>query len=256
MGFLSSLGGTEASQEASRLQAAAVQLGTAETRRARESIRGDLSPFRDQGANLAPGLAALLTDTGKQANLLKKDPFFGKIAERTTQQILASQAAKGKAGAGETTDIVQNKLLQLGTSFVNQNIGQRFNLAAIGSNAAAGLGTSETASASNISELLTQGANARAAGIVGEQNAKTSRNQSAASAAASIFLSDEREKKDIKQIGIHDSTGLPVYSFKYKNDDEEDIGFMAQEVQEKYPDAVINRDGTLYVNYGELLNAN
>jgi len=151
-------------------QTQATNLAIEESRRARESIRGDLSPFQQQGAEIVPGLSSLVNDPNQQASILKQDPFFGKIADKATQQILASQAAKGKAGAGETANMVQNKLLQIGTGIVNRNIDNRFNLAAIGSNAAAGVGSSNTASASQISDLLTQGGNAQAAGIVANQN--------------------------------------------------------------------------------------
>jgi hypothetical protein len=69
------------------------------------------------------------------------------------------------------------------------------------------------------------------------------------SGLASIF-SDERLKDDIEPVGeLFDGTN--IYRYRYKGDDTMRIGVMAQEVQEKNPDAVIDVDGFLAVNYGK-----
>jgi hypothetical protein len=71
---------------------------------------------------------------------------------------------------------------------------------------------------------------------------------------ASIFaLSDRRMKHDIRRIGKTDD-GMPIYKFKYKGDDREQthIGFMADEVERKHPDAVMTgSDGMKRVDYGQ-----
>lgn len=76
----------------------------------------------------------------------------------------------------------------------------------------------------------------------------------AASAIASIFaLSDRRMKHSIRRIGKTDN-GMPIYSFKYKGDDRErtHIGFMADEVERKHPDAVMTgSDGMKRVDYAQ-----
>lgn len=76
----------------------------------------------------------------------------------------------------------------------------------------------------------------------------------AASAIASIFaLSDRRAKHSIRRIGKTDN-GMPIYSFKYKGDDREQthIGFMADEVERKHPDAVMTgSDGMKRVDYAQ-----
>ena len=53
------------------------------------------------------------------------------------------------------------------------------------------------------------------------------------------FFSDRRLKHDIKRIGKTDE-GMPIYTFKYKGDDSEQthVGFMADEVEKRHPDAV------------------
>jgi hypothetical protein len=72
-------------------------------------------------------------------------------------------------------------------------------------------------------------------------------------AVASLFGSDRRLKHDIKRIGKTDD-GMPIYKFKYKGDEREQthIGFMADEVERKHPDAVMTgSDGMKRVDYGQ-----
>lgn len=62
------------------------------------------------------------------------------------------------------------------------------------------------------------------------------------------FLSDMRAKRDIEQIGIL-FDGIPVYRFRYAGNDLTHIGLLAQDVKARVPDAVVEVDGTLYVDY-------
>ena len=72
----------------------------------------------------------------------------------------------------------------------------------------------------------------------------------------SIF-SDRRLKHDIEKIGKSDD-GLPIYKFKYKNDpnDQTHIGFMADEVEKKHPEAVGLAGGYKTVDYDKIANDN
>lgn len=68
-------------------------------------------------------------------------------------------------------------------------------------------------------------------------------------APLAMGFSDRRLKKDIKRIGEKDGYG--IYSFKYKWDDTEYVGVMADEV-EHIPGAVTRFGGVAVVNYGAL----
>lgn len=72
--------------------------------------------------------------------------------------------------------------------------------------------------------------------------------------AAGLYkYSDRRLKKDIKKIG-KTNDGQNLYSYKYKGDDEPQIGLMAQEVEKRRPDAVVNTpSGYKAVNYDKAL---
>jgi hypothetical protein len=72
------------------------------------------------------------------------------------------------------------------------------------------------------------------------------------------MMSDRRAKEEILQIGRH-PLGLGIYRFRYKAPYAElygadrRVGVMADEVAEKYPDAVCRHaDGYLRVDYGRL----
>jgi hypothetical protein len=61
-------------------------------------------------------------------------------------------------------------------------------------------------------------------------------------------LSDRRFKTDIKKIGKADN-GLPIYIFKYTGSETWHIGFMADEVEKLYPDAVVQHHNVKFVDY-------
>lgn len=72
--------------------------------------------------------------------------------------------------------------------------------------------------------------------------------------AAGIMASDERVKEDVKRVGKLMGHDLYEYSYKGKFDDgQRHIGVMAQEVEKKRPDAVLDGDdGIKRVDYGRL----
>lgn len=64
------------------------------------------------------------------------------------------------------------------------------------------------------------------------------------------FFSDRRLKEDIKRIGTA-KNGLPIHSFRFKDDPEKltRIGFLADEVEKKHPEAVGLSGGFKTVDY-------
>lgn len=73
-------------------------------------------------------------------------------------------------------------------------------------------------------------------------------------AAGAYFRSDERLKEDLEPIG--DVDGIPLYRFKYKGEPGRHIGFMAQDVERRVPEAVVkDHRGYRLVNYGRVLES-
>ncbi|WP_254787980.1 MULTISPECIES: tail fiber domain-containing protein [Delftia] len=69
-----------------------------------------------------------------------------------------------------------------------------------------------------------------------------------------IFSSDRRLKTSVVRIGVDGSTGLPLYEFAYTAEpDRRYVGVMADEVQKRFPDAVLlDESGFMRVDYGAL----
>ena len=218
----------KASRKAAAAQKEATDKGIEFQREALKQIRGDLSPFRSFGIGALGSLGQELGipasrpsrgpsrqfsrimpkdrrrwgvgDFGGVAepgggfqldmdpSRVLDDPFFQALAGQQEQRLLASAAARGRVGAGGTSDILQENLLQLGSQFRQQDIqnqlaaqqqrfGQLFNVATLGANAAAQTGTATQNTAGAVSNLMTQGANAQASGIIGAANAQAAGNQ-------------------------------------------------------------------------------
>lgn len=73
---------------------------------------------------------------------------------------------------------------------------------------------------------------------------------STAGGLAGSFMSDERTKENIEEVGkLHD--GQPVYRFNFKGPDKrKQIGLMAQDVEKRRPEAVREHGGVKFVDYG------
>lgn len=65
---------------------------------------------------------------------------------------------------------------------------------------------------------------------------------------SSLLMSDRRMKKDIRKVGTADN-GLAIYAYRYKAGGPTMLGFMADEVEEFKPEAVVEDNGIKYVNY-------
>lgn len=101
----------------------ATQTQTQAGQQAIETLRGDLAPFTQVGteaANLL--LASVLQPEGTRttAQDVLTDPFFQQLAEDQSRNLLAERAALGLAGSGDTRDVLQRNLLQLGEGFRQQ----------------------------------------------------------------------------------------------------------------------------------------
>ncbi len=67
--------------------------------------------------------------------------------------------------------------------------------------------------------------------------------------AGGLFaLSDRRAKTDIRPVGSL-RNGLPLYVYRYRGEDDEHLGLMADEVEALHPEAVREFGGLRHVNY-------
>lgn len=231
----------DAARDASRTQVALGREAIEEQRLAREEFRELTEPFVAAGTESLPLLQQAISDPSSR---VLSNPFFQALAGEQEQRLMASQAARGKLGSGETNMLLQRNLLNLGQQFAQQDIGNLFNLSTLGANIAAGQGSAGMQTAQTTGNLLTQIGNARAAGIVGEAQAEGQLLQNIigiGSAAAPFFACDERLKENKKPVRV-DSDGLTVYEFNYIGDDSVYEGKMAHEIKEIDPEHVTESD--------------
>jgi len=89
-------------------------------------------------------------------------------------------------------------------------------------------------------------------------NANAANAQAQASYSSGLFqgigsaiASDRRVKTNIKVVGKTDS-GLPVYTYQYKNQNVTQMGVMAQDVEMVNPEAVVEINGIKHVDYNRI----
>lgn len=253
-GGLTGTTAANASRDAAEIQRQSGQDAIRSQERALAQIRGDLAPFRRAGRNQLAGLEGLINDPTQQLAFIQNNPFFAALANDAQNRLFSSQAAQGKLGSGDTASGLQNALLLLGNDLVQQSIGNRFNMAAMGQNAAAQTGTMTQNASNSISDLLTGIGNAGAAGRVGAANAQTAGANNMMGAGlglASIFLSDRRFKWDLRQIG-EVMNGIPLYLAKYVGSTVDMVCLMAHEVEKVIPGAVLDVFDVKFVDYAEV----
>ena len=70
------------------------------------------------------------------------------------------------------------------------------------------------------------------------------------SKAGQTTTSDIRLKENIEKLDTVD--GINIYKFDYIDGEKDQVGVIAQEMQEKCPECVLEKDGYLAVNYTKL----
>jgi hypothetical protein len=200
------------------------------TKEAREQLERLNAPFIDIGTSAIPGLQTFIDDPSG-ASFLEGNPLFNAAVERTGDQLINNSASKGKFGSGGLVNELFQNYLALGDDFVNSGFQRAFEPVRLGQNAANFQGTSA-------SDLITQGANAQAAGVIGSNNIKAQGAENAIGVAALLSsFSDIRLKENIQYLEM-DSDGIPIYEFNYRGGSDRYRGKMAQDLQKVYPSEV------------------
>ena len=159
----SALLGAHSARSASRTQSDAATNAANQQEAAAERARQDLAPFRDAGAS---ALNPLMDMVGASYDTpLTRTQGFTDIQQ--------SAAAAGKLRSGGTLKALTQFNSMLNESNRATRFNELFNLATLGSNAAAGQGTATIQGAARAGEYGTQAANASAAGTIGQSNAIT-----------------------------------------------------------------------------------
>lgn len=259
LGLVKDVTGVEAAQKAAG-QAASLQAGAAQTAEQGVNRRFDITqeslrPFQEAGVGALGQQQALLGLSGQDEQqqafaAFNESPGQAFLRERGQRNLLRNASAIGGLGGGN----VRSALVQQGVGFAQQDFQNQFSrlgqLAGQGQAATTNIGQFGAQAAQQAGQLGIAGAEARASGILGQQQAEGQfRGQllQLGGQAVGAAFSDRRLKKDIKLVGNDKSGNL--YEFRYKDSDVLFIGRMAQELQEIRPDAIsVHKSGFLQVS--------
>lgn len=173
----------DAAQEAGQLQYQATQQGIANQQAAQQQMREDLMPFTQFGTGMIGGAQQAYDQSAglfgpNAGEQVMNNPMFQAIQGQVQNDILSNQAVRGRLGTGETPMFMQDAALRTGFDILGsernaalQNRASMMQALGLGQSSVAQVGQSGMASAGNIANLLGQGANAQAGGIMGAANA-------------------------------------------------------------------------------------
>jgi hypothetical protein len=176
--YATSENAADAAGDAADTQAESADEGIREHRRQYDLTRQDLLPWQTAGAGALGQQQALLGLSGQEAqqaayDQFRQDPGQAFLQARGQRNLLANSSAIGGLGGGN----VRSALVEQGVGFGQQDFGNYYNrlagLSGTGQQTAAQLGQFGQQSAGSISDLLGQAGNARASGILGQQQARS-----------------------------------------------------------------------------------
>lgn len=249
----------EAAERGARAQAEAGREASRVAEEAQFRLEETLAPFvQALGVDLMPQVGALFGPES-QIGDITQDPANQAILNEVQRRVQAQQSAGGRP-AVETGQFLQDALLRTSSDLLQRERAeqsrQRSDLLGalqFGQSSAAQTGVSGIQTGQNVGNLLTQIANAQAAGGIGAAQAQAQGAQNLLQTGAGIagmIWSDRRLKRNITKAGKYKD--YDTYKYQYKNSDQWYIGVMAQEVQKIKPEAVMESDGYLMVDYGAL----
>lgn len=257
-------GSSNAGQRAAEAQAAADKQATAELRRQFEVTQGLLEPFRAAGERGLPSLEEASTIEGLEARLQKifSTDTFGTLVEERGRAVEGQLAAGGQTRSGTGLLEAARVPTDLGLAIEGLLTGRTQDIVSGGQNAALGLAGFGSQNAQSIANILQSTGRSQGAGIITDQQAAAQRGQNTLNTVAalgSIFFSDPALKENAEEIGeVYD---LKIYQWdwieKMKGTIVEkmsNVGFMANEVKEKYPQFVQEVCGFLTIDIAGLLD--
>lgn len=250
----------DAAKRAAREQEDSAFAGIAEQRRQFDLTQESFKPFRDAGVSAIAQQQALLGLSGQEAQQAALDQFNQSpgqqfLRDRAQKNLLRNSAAIGGLGGGN----VRSALVEQGVGFAQQDFNNQFGrlgqLAGQGQAATQSVGQFGQNTANNIQQGFMNQGQARASGILGQQQASAQQQQQMQQAGmmALSFFSDPKLKTNKKVIG--EKNGYKIWSWTWNKLAESiglrgnDKGVMADEVITKNPEAVSVVDGFMKVNY-------
>lgn len=160
---------SDAAKDAAQAQADSTQAGIDETKRQFNITQDNLKPFLKRGNEAGTALSDLLM--GRTTFDPNDTPGFTASLKEGLGATEKSGFARGQGLSGRTLSALQDLGQKYSYSAYNNRVNQLAGLAGTGQTAGNALGVYGANSSNSVSNLLTQGGNARASGIIGSNNA-------------------------------------------------------------------------------------
>jgi hypothetical protein len=250
-------------RDAAELEAAANRNAIAEIQRQFNLTQENIAPNIAAGHEALPGMQEAATVEGLDARLGKifNSDIFSNLVDERTRGVEGQLAAGGLTRSGAGVEAAAAVPQDIGLALEALLSGRESEIVGSGQNAAAGLGALGSQSSAQIADYLGKSGQARSAGIITDAQSDASRRQGAITTAASVaamFFSDIRLKKNVEKIA--DVDGLGIYQWDWRPETDGtmvelcgNIGFMAHEVEDRYPEFVHEVGGIKVINYPALL---
>ncbi len=262
LGFEGAKGGDsgEAAANAAN-QASAREI--AELRRQFDLTQENIQPFLEAGQGQLGALIEGTTAEGLDARLgrIFGSENFQNLRDERTTALEGQLAAGGLTRSGTALQEAANIPTSLGFALEDLLTGRSTGLAGSGQNAAVGLGSLGAQSSGAIGAALGRQGQATASGILADQQANAAANQNllaTGAGVAALFFSDPLLKMNVEKVS--EIGGLGLYQWDWIPEarntmigDGLPVGFMANEVREKYPEFVERPFGWDMINYKGLI---
>lgn len=204
--------------------------------RAYDQLSSAFSPMFGQATGAANQIQALLGGDSSGFNAYKDATGFNAMTEQGSRGITNNAAAKGLLRSGASGKALVNYGNTMQNQYAGNYIQQLLGLGGMGLQAGGLVGGAGQTSTSTSKSKPGIG------GFLGQ-------------VGAGIATSDPRSKKNVNEIGTYGDVNL--YTFRYKTDENNSplhVGVMANEVADKYPEALgpVTDTGYMTVNYDKL----
>lgn len=265
LGFEAGLGkGGDSGEAGANAANAASMREIAELRRQFDVTQENIEPFLQAGQRALPGQEEGSTIGGLDARLgrIFNSDTFGNLEEERLRAVRGQLGASGLTRSGNALQDIAAVPQDIGLQIENLLNNRQTTLTGSGLNAASGLGALGAQNSQAIGSALSQQGQNTASGILADQQASAQASQNLLStgvAAAAMFFSDPRLKENVEQIAELGDLGIYQWDWIAKTEgtiiaDCQTIGFMADEVAEKYPHLVTEFSGYDVINYPALLD--
>ncbi len=257
-------GGGDSGKKAARAQTEANNASIAEMRRQFGITQENIAPFLQAGQGAVPGVVQGSTIGGLDERLAQifNSDIFGSMVDQRQRAVEGQLSAGGLTRSGTAMQEAARVPTDIGLMLEQMLNGRETNLMNTGLNSAVGLSQMGQQNSGSIANMMSQSGQATSSGIITDAQSKAQSQQNTLATVATVaamFFSDPRLKENVEQISTIHNLSLNQWDWKPETKGTlvegcSNIGFMADEVKEKYPHHIYEFGGFMVVDYPALLD--